>query len=161
MFPILAAFINRFRGGWMPTGRTQVARAGFSAAMSILFGLATGDWFVALLLLPAWFLGCLAGHGDGMSMGRGKASWIWSAGDLFASGLANVGLVAGILWGFGYFWIPVVIAGALKWLAYEIGWRIPDLAPGFHRGPEMGEVMYGTFHGTALMFVTGTFKWGF
>lgn len=165
---LIMAFINRHRGGLLKTGRTQLARADFAFIASSLVYWAVGDAQVGLLCFLGFFLGCLAGHGEGMWMGRGgpNDNLLWDTGDLAASGFANFILPAVVLavWGYMPVAVALVIAGTIgKPAAYYIGNRAHGTGEhGFAKGPELGELLYGAVLGCALGLApirTGTFPW--
>ena len=158
----IAALANRHRGGWLPTGHTQIARLDFAAIMTalVLWRIGVPVWWIVPALLAGWFIGCLAGQGEGMWIGRASfenrytitpRKWLTDAANLTGSGLCNVAVPVALLWWFGALWWPLLIAGALKPLAYELGWRMPLRLPGFSQGPELGEVAFGAALGAAIL----------
>lgn len=147
---IIGAAANRHRGGWLPTGHTQLARLDFSLIMSALVWWSTGRWDVAICCIPAWAFGTLAGQGEGMWMGTGTSPLWRDALNLLGSGLWNVCAVAAVLWWFDLAWWPMVVAGAMKAAAYWIGNRVPVHVTAAEQGPELSEILYGAVLGVAV-----------
>lgn len=153
---VVGAFANRHRGGWLPTGHTQIARLNFSVIVTalVLWHLAPFSWPLIPLLLAGFMFGCLAGQGEGMWMGLGTSPLWRDALDLFGSGLWNVAVPVAALWCFDApHWYVLLIAGALKPVAYFIGNRVPCSVPHFDTGPELSEMFYGAVLGTACAAV--------
>lgn len=146
-----AGFLYRHRGGWLPTGHTQLARFDFSLGMTLLMMLVTWDWHMCFSL-PLWFIGCLAPNGDWMNVAN-RQQFIWG----IYSGLLNVGPVVVLAALFSYWPLAValLVAGALKGPMYLLAKFIPMEYPQFHRGPELGEFTFGLCLGAALYL--GTF----
>ena len=144
-FTLIGAFINRVRGGFLPTGHTQIARAIYAAAFSGMVLIATGQWLLAMLCLPAWFFGAMAPNDWGQ---------VRSPGEVFqgaVSGVLNVVGVFTLLVAFGH---PVgvlllgvgIAKGRLYWLAvHKIPSRVPHL-----QGGEIGEALFGAALGLVI-----------
>lgn len=172
---VLAAAINRHRGGWLGTGHTQWARADFAAGTAILWLLASwGDWRGALAVLPLTFLGCLAGQGYDQAddtplkaagligsgllnfAGVGLASW-WAA-------LGHPDPLALVARAYASAW-HLDIAGYLAihfevWNAFPLAWPLVALAkPLVYR---LGKYLPGDWIPTLFGqgFARGSTEWG-
>ena len=144
----VGAFLYRHRGGFLPTGHTQLARGDFSLGMAALLYLATGDWRFALASVPLWFLGSLAPNGDWMGIAD-----LEQFGEGIVSGVLNVLAVCAAALLFGHWALAacLFVAGGMKGPAYLAGkfwprWDVPQ----FHAGPEMGECLFGAALGVAV-----------
>lgn len=157
--PVVAlsgAFLFRVRGGLggkrLGLDATE-ARLIFACLFGLMgAGLGWGRGHEAgLLLLPsAWFLSSLPGWFDALGMGRDGTSWGVDVAALLLRGLMWVFLPAALLGACGLSPWPLLLAGALCPLAYEMGWRLPLKLPGLLRGPEVGEAIFGALLGIAM-----------
>lgn len=146
--PVFTGLVNRFRGGWIPTGHTQLARGIYSVLMAAVIWALTLNPLMSLITIPLWFLGSLASN-----------SWmgITSIQEFFegaASGWFNVFFVAMVLLYFHYDFgfLTLTIAGLSKGLCYLIAKYIPNPNINqFHSGPELGEVLFGIALGVGLV----------
>lgn len=152
---LVGAAANRHRGGWLPTGHTQLARLNFACIMTLILVAAGGHpswWWLAFPV--GWFFGCLAGQGEGMWMGRGGPGdniW-WDTADLAGSGLWNVVVPVAVLWWTGVpGWWWLLAAGLAKPAAYYVGNRLPVHIQRMEQGPELSEVIQGAVLGAACV----------
>lgn len=139
--PMLFAFANRFRGGWLPTHHTTLTRAIFALVWAVVFAPVVQFW--AFGAFAAVFAGSVVGHARFMGLAR----W-WQYPLLALTGLANLCGVAAILWwlAFPQWWI-LLLAGAAKPIAYQAGKICPTLGKNFAQGPELGELFFGFVSG--------------
>jgi hypothetical protein len=149
LIPLFTGFLNRFRGGFLPTGSTQLARGIFSAGMSLVLLLMTGSWIAALAALPMWFVGLVI-YGNGDWMGVVNTSQMWM-GTL--SGFINVMLIVVVLALGGFYGtaFTLLVAGLLKGPLYYVANRTPLQIPNLREGPEVGEALFGVALGFGLI----------
>jgi hypothetical protein len=144
---LFGGFLYRHRGGFLPTHHTQLARIDFSLGMAALCGAWTLDPWMALAAV-AWMVGCFAPNGDWMGIQNARQI-VWGV----YSGLINVGPVVVLSAALGHWRLAVslLVAGALKGPVYLAAKYLPDWQiPQFHRGPEMGEALFGLCLGVAV-----------
>lgn len=146
-FMLLGAFLNRHRGGLIPLRHGQIARANYSIGLSIMLWWSTGDIMASALCPVAFFLGSLAPNGDWMN--------VRDRDEVFSgcvSGWINVAPALFVMIGFGSArWLPLFLIGLLKGPLYLLAQKTPDLdIKQFHRGPEMGEVLFGAALGIGV-----------
>lgn len=148
-FALIGAVLNRHRGGWLPTGHTEVARADYAIGFALLAMLAAWDWRLAALA-PIMWLGSLAGN----------AAWfhVTSILDVIkgsGSGVLNVIGACAVIAIFAHWWLaaPLLVAGMCKGPLYWLSWRIPSKVPALATGPEIGEALFGAALGAAIAFV--------
>lgn len=108
-------------------------------------------WLVPAVFVATW-LGTLLPWWGSIDMGRNEGTWIrdllviTGRGVLWTLAVALVFLYAG----FVSTALSTLVAGAMMGIWYEIGWRIPSTVPGFSKGPELGEAIFGFVFGLAL-----------
>ena len=146
------ALLFRIRGGLggrkLGTDTTE-ARAIFALGMGLTgWWLGRDSWL--LLLLSAWFLSCLPGWFGALGLGHDGTSWAADAGWLLLRGLMWAAAPALVLWWCGFSPWPLIAAGALCPLAYEVGYRIPLKITGLTQGPEIGEATFGALLGAGM-----------
>lgn len=152
---LLGGILNRIRGGYLPTGSTQLARVIFAIGMTILMMLVT--WLVQpsaavfwmLLSAPLWLVCEFLPNGDYLGM-----TSVWQFLEATAVGIGNVLLPTGLLYAMSYFhlysglWWVLLIFGSLKGVVYwisndENAWWPLGSVQGFSKGAEMAECLYG------------------
>lgn len=138
-FPIILAFANRFRGGWLPTGHTELTRAIFAAIWAVVLVPYIGWWAVAAFV--AVFIGSLVGHARFMGLAS-LSQYI----DLGVTGLFNFAPLSYVLMLSGYphavdMWF---ICSVGKTAAYALGKYLPigGAIPNFEQGPPLGEFFF-------------------
>ncbi|MCM8736020.1 hypothetical protein M5E06_17950 [Azospirillum sp. A1-3] len=121
---LAGALLYRIRGGWLPTGSTQLARAVWCLPTGVLvWWLSGGGWWTGVAAAVAAFLGLMIPHNYGQDMGR-MTGREWLDGLYMAAvGAARFGLIALPLADPSLWWVAV--AGAGQALCYWLGWRIP------------------------------------
>ena len=158
--PILGAFMNRLRGGWLRDKvqwGTQEARFVSWGVPSGLIAAAFGvDPYVSSLVAIAAFLGCVFGQYQSLSMGHrggrtGYKPWLFMG----LWGLLRVAPIAAVLALFTDFSVvPLVLAGIACPLVYHCVWYVPGqcFIKGFGYGdgpstgydpPELAEAIHG------------------
>lgn len=140
----------RIRGGLIPLGSSTAARLVFALAMTypVIY-----DWRLAALA-PAWYLGSVLAWYKSIDMGRIEGTWLWDASKISLRGITWTILPVGVFYFFGYEAWSLVLAGFLCPLAYELGWRIPSKIKGLRQGPELSEVIFGSFLGLGMWLTT-------
>ena len=152
---LLGGILNRVRGGYLPTGSTQLARVIFAIGMAVLMMLVT--WLVQpsaavafmLLSAPLWLACEFLPNGDYLGM-----TSVGQFVEATAVGVGNVLLPAGLLYGLTYLhlfngiWWVLLVFGGLKGIVYwisndESSWWPLGSVPGFSKGAEMAECLYG------------------
>lgn len=143
----VAGLLNRVRGGFLPTGSTQLARAIFALGMGAMLAFAHLDPWL-LLSIPLWFAGEFMPNGDYLGM----TSWLQFL-EATAVGVANVLLPALLAFWLGYqvATVALMIAGALKGVCYLVAKYIPSKIPGFQQGAEMAELLFGLVLGAGVI----------
>lgn len=147
VIPLISGFANFHRGGFLPTGHTQLSRLDFSIMMAGCIYLATFNPLLAGVALPLWFLGCFSPKGawqrviDPMQVLFGCAC-----------GVLTVAPMVAALWWFGYNPIPLLVAGATQGLIYLFSWRCLPLNFGLWNATSAAETMFGIVMGIAISF---------
>lgn len=175
-FAALGGLISRWHGGGFFKAAKVLKNAVWSLPFTYVAFIAhTGYWAIAcaLLVFIASFAGKATGHGGGMDLGTNhkepgagrdpeKLEWflVWAHDDLprywyDAALMTWIGFVgslgAAIAIGVVNPWAGVVIAlgGAMKGLAYMIGWRLEGKLSSFPKDlkepTEIGEFLTGVF----------------
>lgn len=151
IIPFLSLFLNRFRGGWLPTGHTQVARGGWSIGMGLFTFIATGNWLVSICSIPLWMIFEMISP-IGLWMGLDK--W-WQFPLATACGVLNVVGVVLLFWYFGYGWYFILATSALKGVAYYVGdYLIKSNIQNFRTGPEASECVFGFIQGLGVALLS-------
>lgn len=151
--PLLGALLFRIRGGWLSLPSTTLGRLAWSCGMALGVAGATLDAW-ALALAPALFVGCVLPWWGSLDLGRNEGEAWRDALVMTARGVLWVLPAAGLVaWWRGWPAVGLVVAGLACAPAYALAWRIPSNAPGFARGPELGEVIFGAAIGAALGLV--------
>lgn len=147
---LLSGPANRFRGGWLPTGHTQIARAVFALIMGIFCTLAFSS-VLGLVTILAWGICEFLPNGDYL----GAAS-VWQVLEATGVGIGNVLLpVVSIYFLNHRLAIPLLIAGASKGAVYYIAnhknsWWPLGKIQGWSKGAEMAEGMFGWALGAGI-----------
>lgn len=146
----LGAILFRIRGGWLRLPSTTLGRAVWSVGMTVLPVAVTLNWWL-LLLAPALFAGCVLPWWKSIDMGRMEGDLWVDAALQTARGVLWV-LPAALLlaWLYQLAAVPLVVAGLLCAIAYELGWRTPSDVRHFTKGAELGEVYFGGLIGLGL-----------
>lgn len=144
------ALLNRFRGGWMPTGSTQSARL-ITAALTSGLGYFSGgiDGAIAggLSVVPVWF----NGWGVNMDMGRSNGTYAGDFAAMTGRGVFQMSLASLYLGARGYNAWPLLASGASMGACYAGGWELNERY-GFGNGrtgsffdgaTSVGEVCFG------------------
>lgn len=150
LYLLLGAFINRVRGGFLPTGHTQLARAIYGTAFAAMLFLHTWEWQMAMAFAPAMFLGAILGSNDWGLLRD------WSeAREGFYSGVVNIVLPAIVVGAFGHTagTAAMVAAGLLKLPLYYLAVKVIRSPIKHLAGGELGEALYGAALGAAVVFV--------
>lgn len=127
LLALVGAILYRIRGGWLPTGSTQLARAIWCVPTAALVGLLTGNWIAALTAFFLAWAGLLLPNDPWQQMAS-RVHWLQAAG----IGIARVLLLlASVAWADHTLAILLLgIAGALNAPLYWLGWRLPERAAG-------------------------------
>lgn len=143
----VSGLLNRVRGGFLPTGHTQVARAIFAVGMGVMLALGQHDWRL-LTTIPVWFVGEFAPNGDYLGM-----TSVWQFLEATSVGIANVFLPALLMGWLGYHFaaVALVAAGALKGVCYLVAKFIPSKITNFQQGAEMAELLFGLVLGVGVV----------
>lgn len=175
-FTLFGAFAYRHRGGFLPTGHTQVARTDFAIMIALLFfgreaflhSTSMTDWmWMAAAILLVWvftFIDTLIGHAKWM--GADTPLKVFMLG---VTGLVNVMGLITVFWWWNnghpldpaqlsqallHHWpVYMILAGALKSGAYVLGNYTPSItrwSPHFDRGPVWGEWYFGALIGLGV-----------
>jgi len=125
---LLGALLYRIRGGWLPTGRTQLARMIWCVPTGALVWwlLPGGPWWAGPAVALAAFAGLLIAHGRRFDLGRANGRRGEDAAHMACIGIARLLLIlspvalvggpAALWWAYG---------GVLHAVAYWIGWCLP------------------------------------
>lgn len=143
----VAGLLNRVRGGYLPTGSTQLARAIFALGMGAMLAFAhLNPWL--LLSTPLWFAGEFMPNGDYLGM-----TSVWQFLEATSVGIANVFLPALLVgWLGNHIGAGVLVgAGALKGGCYLVAKYIPSKIQGFQQGAEMAELLFGLVLGAGVI----------
>lgn len=152
IFRVLVLAIGfRIRGDakfmvWTGRGATTARIVAWATPIGLtawhLYG---GLWYVGLFMGVAAWLGAIAPWWDSIDMGRMEGRWIKDfalqtvRGVIWTAPMAAVALLsAGSPW-------PLLIAGALCGVVYEIGWRFKA------RQTEIAEAIFGGVVGVGLV----------
>jgi hypothetical protein len=144
----IGGLLYRIRGGWLPTGSTQLARAAWCVPTGILVGwLAGSPWAALAGFLAAW-AGLFLPNEPWQRMETPAHHWL-AAG----VGVVRVGLLVAVLWTFGTAVLPWAFLGAGNAAVYWLGWRLPPRAMGgmidWHTA--WGELLFGALAWAALL----------
>lgn len=128
---LLAAFLAgavlyRIRGGWLPTGSTQTARAIWCVPIGILVGVLTGSVLIGALTVFTAFAGLMIPHGNGQDMGRDHDTEAEDFSLMSGIGIARLYLILlpSLVSMFG--WVMLIPSlGIAQGIAYFVGWRLP------------------------------------
>ncbi len=157
---IIGGLLNRWRGGWGPNpfgSGTTIRRVLFSVATAAWATVLLGaSWWAPVFALAFW-VGLMPGWGRWMDLGRNNGEWDWDFAMLSLRGLFLTALPAVPL----YFWpghdlsATLLFAGCglFMGVCYELAYRIPSRVKNFQRGPELGEVVFGTWIWLVLALV--------
>jgi hypothetical protein len=181
LIPILAALLNRHRGGWLPSpfdplynlirgkptwaSSTQTARVDYSLGMSFLLtwsvvagphSLTEWGWIVVFFSAPIWFVfEAFIPLGKNM----GESSDLQFA-EMCAGGLANVAGICFILYYWSLPWWGLALFGLMKGPVYKLAQRFNYTAPsGLFLGPSglvsgftaVGECLFGACLGLGVL----------
>jgi hypothetical protein len=176
---ILSGFGRRVAGGavqqWTGINLGDMpVRLFFGITLAVVALLAGMVWPRALMLIPAGWIGTTIPNFGGIALGRSGNPWWRDALGLTLHGIVGamvLALVAAAPWPLptpfsiaafvdGYSLVSaicVLIAGLLIVPAYEVGWSVAGKSGrasfplGFRGGTEIGEMLWGTVIGLALM----------
>lgn len=128
---LLAAFLAgavlyRIRGGWLPTGSTQTARAIWCLPIGLLVGILTGSILIGALTVFTAFAGLMIPHGNGQDMGRDHDTEPEDFSLMSGIGIARLYLILLPSLVFLFGWVMLIpCLGIAQGIAYFIGWRLP------------------------------------
>lgn len=144
---LIGALANRLRGGMVgriiPGIGTQLSRVVFAVMLvgSAAWQLWAVEWWMAVAAV-AWWLSCIVPLFGSIDMGRNEGTVWGDAAKGAARGLIWAVPAAAVLWWQGFEWWPMVPAGLLFPVCYEIGWRL-DWRQREFRPTEVGEWLFG------------------
>lgn len=149
LYAPLGALTNRVRGGFLPTGHTQLARGIYAVAFAVMLALPTLNWRLALAAVPALFLGAILGSNDWGLL----RDWT-EAREAILSGVLNVAPVALAVFflaqhpvaASGY----LLAAGLAKLPLYYLAVKVIRSPVRYLAGGELGEALYGAALGLAI-----------
>lgn len=149
----------RIRGGFLPTGSTQLARLIWCIPVAAAFTLTFG-WLVGGLTLIVTFLGLMIPHGRDMDMGTSNGTFSDDFYGLMCIGVVRLLMMltpAIALASISPFWC---FLGILHPVAYWIGWKLPiprnwvnnpyALVDGF---TAWGELFWGFVQGIIIFLI--------
>ena len=148
MISLLWGFCHRSGGGLMTfKGASFVFR-------SVVPALIIGStfhliWYLWLALIPAFYFGEMVGYSAHWNMGRGnKYTWLQDFVYMTLRGLWFTFLPGAVVafqsWHYG---VLLAVSGLVMGVAYELGWRCPQLGQEFNTGPEVAEFIFGILMG--------------
>lgn len=165
---VLYSLLYRFRGGYPPTGSTQLVRSIFSllnglfiTGLTYLIGY-TEDFTLLIhigsLISVATFLGLLISHGEYYDMGRQEGSGLHDFYMMYLIGIIRICLflLPVCYFAVGIEFLKYILVLALTHpVAYEIGWRLPyNQNIGIINAPTAwGELIYGFMVWTGLVWI--------
>jgi hypothetical protein len=166
MFALALAFaIGAFvvRDGLPALGHTTWARAVCCVFLMVVASFAGASFGLALLVGASFFPGISWApfHTEGVTMGRDKSpqgkTWVESVSYLTLNGVLTVFIPAIVVGFAGTAWafLPLLVAGALHPLGYELGWQLRERFGWFQvpNFPEtrFGAAFFGFMFGVALL----------
>jgi hypothetical protein len=175
VFSLLGGALSRWHGGGFVGGSPKMLK-NFLWALPLAIGsyIATHGWLLAALALGLCMIGKATGHGGGIDLahnpkepGAGRSPEkleyliLWLHGrmpqywyDALLLAISGIAAVSGAVVAIAHVSIPaaliVAIGGALKGLAYMIGWEFEKLLvtveqDDFNEPTELGEFLAGFF----------------
>ncbi len=144
------AFLYRVRGGFLPTGHTQLARAIWCAPTALLVALLTGNWIAGLSAFFMAWAGVLLPNEPWQRMETGE-HWRNAAGVGFLRVLL---LLAPVAWAThapeALYWAAI---GILNAPLYWLGWKLPARALGkfIDWNTAWGEAFFGALCWAAII----------
>lgn len=157
---LIGAILYRIRGGWLPTGSTQLARAIWAVPTGILVSvlvMTSGANFwpqgilSGVLGAVAAFLGLLIFGNKSWQNVSTPAQWAMAA---FVGAGRLALILAPLAWGMGNWWLIAFAAlGGLQAPLYWIGWRLPVLGGPVDAPTAWGELFYGALVWATLVAI--------
>jgi hypothetical protein len=157
--PFISGFLFRLRGMHHSWLGTQGARFMFwcipMALLSyLLFNLPV--WAGAVSALAYWLGLIVMPWGKWFDLGHNNGKF-WP--DFFFLSLRGVFVTAPaglLIWYFSPLGWVFALCGIMMGVCYALGWKLPTMANWLNRGPELGELIFGSWIGFVLIAIT----WG-
>lgn len=148
--PLILAAGFRLRGDaaferWTGRGATTARIVCWAIPCGLVAWGLYGLWYVGLAMGVAAFLGAILGWWQSLDLGRVEGTWLNDFAMHTLRGVLWTLPMAGVAFlGAGSPW-PLLVAGALCGVVYEIGWRFKA------RQTEIAEAIFGGVIGVALV----------
>ncbi len=136
-----------FPAAAMLGGATTARIVAWAIPVGIFAGALHGGWHVGILAGVAAWIGCLPPWWRSLDLGRREGAWLQDFALHTLRGFIWTAPVAAVAWWFGGEPAPLLIAGALCGLIYEIGYRVRQSGQ-----TELAEAVFGFVVGLALTF---------
>lgn len=166
LFALIGAMLYRIRGGWLPTGSTQLARAIFCLPTGgLALYLTGGPWWLGLATAFMAFAGLMIPHTHGQDFGRVDDDEAEDFATMASIGMSRLFLILlpAALYARNDAVMLAALAGLLHGACYFVGWRLP-VKPAWRRSngrhpvdceTAWAELLWGAVQWAAIAAVLG------
>lgn len=148
--PLILAAGFRLRGDavfarWTGRGATTARIVAWAIPCGLIAWGLYGEWYVGLAMAVAAFLGAILGWWQSLDLGRVEGTWLKDFAMHTLRGVLWTAPMGAAAWLGAGNPVPLLIAGALCGVAYEIGWRFKA------RQTEIAEAVFGAVVGLGMV----------